>query len=149
MQALARGANPNVLSVLGDPIAFTALLQANTVFLTMLLESKSFNLKATVNDDQGRAHPLLLWAIAKNKPDHAQLLLDAGCDPNALNVFGSPIAWTAVLVDNTAFLKMLIDKGLNLSVTIMHGGKMLSVADFARIKGRVAHLKMIEEAIVK
>lgn len=101
---------------------------------------------ATFTDKTGKEHPLLLWAIANNKPKHAQLLLDAGANPNAKDGHGQHIAIQALQQDDPVFLKMLLDKDpkvANATHSSSTTGKVYSLLEWARMRSKFKHVQLL------
>jgi hypothetical protein len=74
-----------------------------------------------------------IYASSKAGPEVVKVLLDAGADPNAVDQFGMPayFAATGVNVD-AAVLKMLLDRGANLSLKTRDGRNVLTAAGNTR-----------------
>lgn len=147
MQALNTGSDPNANNELGQLLALDALCSENSVFLKMMLD-KGLDPNSTAPDEiTGKMHPLLAWAIDKNKPEQAQILIDAGANINANNGLGVPIAWIALSSDDSIFLKMMLDRGLDPDTTVADDkGKMHPLLDWAKELSKPQHVALLKKA---
>lgn len=149
---LDAGCDPNERELAhGVPIVFSILIdRQDPSLLQMCLDTKKINLHAKIQDKKGYLYTLLVLAIYMDLPDHAKLLLNAGCDSNELDSLNNPIAVHALTRDNVIFLKMLIAYGANMHATIhLDTGKTLSLVDYAKTLNKPEHLKIIEDAIAE
>lgn len=148
---LDAGANPNVCYGDGTPIVLNAFCSENPLFLKMILATKKLDPNTTIHDNTGKtAHPLLYWAINQNKSNYAQLLLNAGANPNALDGFGQPIAFYTIVSESPVFLMMMLAKGLNPNAICKDDqGNEYSLLSQAQALEKAVHTQLLIKAGAK
>jgi hypothetical protein len=140
---LKKKANTNAVASDGTPVSWTAMQADDPIYLNMLLVSGA-NPNAKIRYESGKVITILSVAIIKNKPEHAQLLLDAGADPDNIEADGYSSVESALQCDNPIFLKMMLAAGLDKN-TLMEDqdGRPHTLLSSARMLKKAAHIKIL------
>lgn len=141
---LQGGIDPNLKNKAGETALTFAAVNANVVVLKVLAEKADLNLP-----DRNANTPLYI-ALKKEKYENFYFLLDVGADPNSFGtvrgVTNQSVLYVAVLLNKTADVKKLLDKGANPDFADSDGSIPLSEEVLARTPNMEVTKMLLEKS---